>query len=65
MELEFVLKKVLRLRVHKKIFEELAVNEFLSNSMEFLHANSKHYLRFSYISISFFSIFFVTCFFYK
>ena len=64
MELEFVLKKVLRLGVHKKIFEGLAVNEFLSNSMEFLHANSKNYLRFSCISISFFSIFSVTCFFY-
>ena len=59
MELEFVLKKVLHLGVHKKIFEGLAVNEFLSNSMEFLHANSKNYLRFSCISI-----FSVTCFFY-
>ena len=34
----------------------LAVNEFLSNSMEFLHANSKSYLRFSCISISCVSI---------
>ena len=37
-----VLKKVLRLGVHKKIFQWIAVNEFLSNSMEFLHANSKN-----------------------
>ena len=64
MELEFVLKKVLRLGVHKKIFEWLAVNEFLSSGKEFLHANSKNYLRFSFISISFFSIFSITIFFY-
>ena len=31
MELEFVFNKVLRLGVHKNIFELLAVNEFLSN----------------------------------
>ena len=64
MELEFVLKKVLRLGVHKKIFEWLAVNEFLPNSMEFLHANSKNYLRFFFISISLFSIFSINCLFY-
>ena len=46
MELEFIFSKVLRLGVYEKVFEWLAVNEFLSNSMEFLHANSKTYLRF-------------------
>ena len=49
MELEFVFNEVLRLGVHKNIFELLAVNEFLSNI--------KNYLRFCCISISCFSIF--------
>ena len=43
-EFEFAFYKVLRLGVHKKVFEWLAVNKFLSNSMEFLHPNSKNYL---------------------
>ena len=53
----------LRLGVHEKVFEWLTVNEFLSNSMEFLHANSKNCLRFSCISISCFYIFSIIIFF--
>ena len=45
MELEFFFLNVLCLGVHKKVFEWIAVNKFLSSSMEFLHANSKSYLR--------------------
>ena len=41
-QMEFVFKKVLRLGVHKKVFEWLVAKEFSSNS--------KHYLRFSCIS---------------
>ena len=48
MELEFVFNEVLRLGVHKNIFELLAVNEFLSNI--------KNYLRFCCISVSCFCI---------
>ena len=40
--------------VHKKVFESLAANEFLSNS--------KNHLRFSCISISCIFIFSITCF---
>ena len=63
MELEFVLKKVLRLGVHKKIFEWLAVNEFLSNSREFFHANSKNYSRFFFYFYFFFLHFLYKLFF--
>ena len=48
MELEFVFNEVLRLVVHKNIFELLAVNEFLSNI--------KNYLCFCCISVSCFCI---------
>ena len=55
------LLKILRLRVHKKVFEWLAVNELLSNSMKFLHANSKNYLRYlHFLCIHFlYSVFFL------
>ena len=50
MELEFVFKKFCIVGVHKKVFDWLAANKFLSNS--------KNYLRFTYISI-----FSMNCFF--
>ena len=50
------LKQFYIVGVHKKVFEWLPANEFLSNS--------KNYLRFFCISISCFSIFSKTCYFY-
>ena len=51
----------LRLRVHKKVFEWLAVNEFLSNSMEFFRANSRNYLRYlHFLFLHFLYVFFST-----